>query len=254
MNQGSLFVVPKSRADAPYRLFCFPYAGGSAAAFFDWSERLGADIECVAIQYAGRGKRLRERPFVRIEEIVGEVRRNFALWNDKPFAFYGHSFGATVAFELSRQLSRSGAPTPFHLFAGAARPPHLERPFPPISQLPDEEFLEAVQTRYGGIPREIYADREVLEFFLPALRADFAAFETYSFEPGEPLEAPITVFSGDQDSMVSVDVLDQWAIHTNAGLDVTVLPGGHFFNGQSAAQLVRELQIRMRVHLKEVSA
>jgi medium-chain acyl-[acyl-carrier-protein] hydrolase len=187
-----------------------------------------------------------------VEDLVEEIGQSFTIWGDKPFAFYGHSLGAIVAFELSRQLSRSGGPTPFLLFAGAARPPHLKRPFPAISNLPDAEFLEAVQQRYGGIPKEIYADKEVLNVFLPMLRADFEAYETYRFEPGRPLEAPITVFSGDQDAMVSIDVLDQWAVHTSAGLKVNVLPGGHFFNGSSNARLVDELRIRLGADLEHM--
>lgn len=218
-------------------------------AFFDWSERLGTGIECVCLQYAGRGQRLREEPRTSVEELVGEIQQDFAGLTDKPFAFYGHSFGGIVAFELARQMRRSGHLKPHHLFVGAARPPHRELSHPPIHQLADREFAENVQSRYGGIPSAIYEDLETLAMFLPAMRADFTGYETYRFKPEAPLDVPITAFAGAGDTVVTFEAQREWALHTNSGFDINVLPGGHFFPATSGKELIHALQIRIAAGL-----
>jgi medium-chain acyl-[acyl-carrier-protein] hydrolase len=251
VKHKSQFVIARAKPQAASRLFCFPHAGGGPVAFFDWSECLGAETECVSLQYAGRGPRLREEPRTSVEDLVEEIGSNFAAFADKPFAFYGHSFGGIVAFELARQMRRSGLPEPNHLFVGAARPPHLELPYPPIHGLADREFVENVQTRYGGIPAAIYRDPEVLEMFLPAMRADFTAYETYRFKPDDPLDIPITAFAGADDTAVQLESVREWTLHTVAGFDINVLPGGHFFPATSGSDLIRILQHRIEAHLKD---
>ncbi len=213
--------------------------------FFDWSERLGTRVECVSLLYAGRGQRLREKPCLSVEDLVRQISEVFSAYTAKPFAFYGHSFGGIVAFELAREMKRSGLPGPEHLFVGATRPPHLELPFPPIHELGDADFISNVQCRYGGMPAAILQDPEVLEMFLPAMRADFTAYETYRFQPGEPLEIPITAFGGANDSAVKIDSLREWSLHTVAGFDMNVLPGGHFFPTTSGRELIDAINVRM---------
>ena len=251
MKQGSQFVTARPKPEAASRLFCFPHAGGGPVAYFDWSEYLGQDIECVCLQYAGRGQRLREEPRTCVEDLVREIGPSFAEMADKPFALYGHSFGGIVAFELARQIRRSGLPGPHHLFVGAARPPHLELPYPEIHQVADRQFIESVQSRYGGIPEAIYRDPEILEMFLPAMRADFTAYETYRFEPDDPLDVPITAFAGADDKAVTRECLEEWALHTVAGFDINVLPGGHFLPPASAREQIRAIQISIAAHLSD---
>ena len=242
MNCGSTFVVATPQSTAATRLFCFPHAGGGPVVFFEWSQRLGREIECVGIQYPGRGQRLREEPLTTVCAIVDEISHGLAQFFDKPFAFYGHSFGGIVAFELARQLRRKGMPEPDHLFVGAARAPHLKGPHPPIHMLPEEEFVANVQSRYGGIPAEIYRDPEVLKMFMPAMRADFTAYETYEFQVEDPLKVPITAFAGEEDRAVKPACLSEWAFHTVGAFDMKVLPGGHFFPTKSATDLIQALQ------------
>jgi medium-chain acyl-[acyl-carrier-protein] hydrolase len=251
LKAGNLFTVAIPRPKAPFRLFCFPHAGGGPVAFFDWAERLGPEMECVCVQYPARGHRLREQPLTRIEDLAREAEEGLSAVPQRPFAFYGHSLGGIVAFELARRLRRAGNYDLLHLFIGAARPPHLESPFPPIHGLPREAFIQTVQARYGGIPQIIYQEPELLEMFLPGLVADFTAFETYRFQPDAPLDVPITAFGGEKDTVVTPDSLKEWALHTDAGFDMNVLPGGHFFPPSSATELVRLLQTRMAGELPD---
>ena len=245
MERTSQFAISRPRPAAAVRLFCFPHAGGSPVAFFGWPERLGGSVECVSLLYAGRGHRLREQPRTCVEDLIEEIAGGLAAFSDKPFAFYGHSFGGIVAFELARKLSDAGRPGPYHLFVGATRPPHLGLPFSPIHQLDDAEFIAKVQARYGSMPAAILSDPEVLEMFLPSMRADFTAYENYRFQPGEPLSIPITAFGGADDSAVKVECLEEWSLHTVAGFDMNVLPGGHFFLTVSGKELLDAVQLRM---------
>ncbi len=251
MKLKSQFVVAKPRPNAESRLFCFPHAGAGPVVFFDWAERLGPKIECVCVQYPGRGQRLREEPYIRVEDSVREISEHFFAWLDKPFAFYGHSFGGLVAFELARQLKRLGMPGPHHLFVGASRSPHLDSPHPPLHRLAEQEFVESVQARYGGIPATIYQDPDVLKMFLPAMRADFTAYETYKLQPDCPLNVPITAFAGADDTAVSPEWMREWALHTDAGFDMNVLPGSHFFLTTNGGELVRALRSRIAADCNE---
>lgn len=245
MSYGSQFVAVRPRPAATSRLFCFPHAGGGPAAFFKWTQHLEEGIECVCLQYPGRGQRLREEPLTSVREIVDEIHEGFAEFFDKPFAFYGHSFGGVVAFELARQLRRAGLPGPSHLFVGAVRPPHLKGPHAPLHTLPEPEFVAGVQARYGGIPVEIAGDPEVLQMFMPAIRADFTAYETYRCEADAPLAVPILIFAGADDRAVQLESLQEWGLHTEAGFDLKVLPGDHFFPATSASELIAMLQKRI---------
>lgn len=218
--------------------------------FFEWSKHLGQEIECVCIQYPGRAQRMREEPLTRVDDMVTEAEETLA-GESRPFALYGHSLGGIIAFELAQRLRATGSPQPTHLFIGSTRPPHLKSPFPLIHRLPQQDFLERVQARYGGIPAAIYDHPEVLEMFLPALQADFAAFETYAYESKRPLPIPISVFGGDADPIVTPDSLAEWSLHTNAGFDMNVLPGNHFFASTSMLTLVRLLRSRITADVQQ---
>jgi surfactin synthase thioesterase subunit len=250
----SQFVTFQSRPTAKSRLFCFPHAGGAPITFFPWSNWFRKDIECICVQYRGRAQRLREAPLTSVQEIVDEILSALDGYSDLPFAFYGHSFGGIVAFELARQLQSSGRPVPIHLYVGAARPPHLESPFPAIHKLANPEFIARVQSRYGGIPTVISEDPEAMEMFLPAMRGDFTAYETYSYQPGSALEIPITAFGGAEDRMVKPECLREWASHTEAGFDLNILPGGHFFPSTCGQEMVRAFEARIVVDRGELSS
>ena len=240
--QGSNFVVFRPRPAAAFRLFCFPHAGGAPVSFFPWTAHVSEEIECVCLQYPGRAHRLRETPSTSVQQLVDDILPEIEGWSEKPFAFYGHSLGGIVAFELARTLGRLGRPGPRHLYIGAARPPQNASSRPPIHQLPDNEFVAAVNSRYGGIPAAVAADSGAMEMFLPGLRGDFTAYETYQFRPSNPLALPITVFGGAQDPAVSPECLEGWRQHTDMAFDLRVLPGGHFFPPASTQVLIRVLE------------
>ena len=186
--------------------------------------------------------RIAESPHDSIGEIVAEIMRNSPALGDRPFAFYGHSLGALIAFELARQLRREGRPQPCHLFVGGARPPHIGPILPRLHGLEEQAFLKGLQARYSGLPAAILDNPEALALFLPALRADFAAYESHVYWTEPPLSCPISGFAGERDALVPAGTVAGWEMHTSAAFDLQVLPGGHFFLEESCERLTHTIQ------------
>ena len=244
MSSGSsnLFVPSNWQAAQGMLLFCFPYAGGSPYVFRNWKTRLQPEIATIALQAPGRAMRIAEIPHDSIGEIVAEIMRSFPTLEDRPFAFYGHSLGALIAFELARQLRREDRPQPCHLFVGGARPPHIGPILPRLHGLQEQAFLNGLQARYSGLPTAILDNPEALALFLPALRADFAAYESHAYRTESPLACPISGFAGERDALVPAGTVAGWEMHTSAAFDLQVLRGGHFFLEDSWEQLTDSIK------------
>jgi len=223
--------------EAALRLFCFPYAGGSAPVFHPWRDALPESVEVCAMQAPGRGSRLGERPFTRLLPLVAALSKAIPSLLDRPFAFFGHSIGGLVAFELAHRLRASGGPAPLRLFVAGCNPPQLPNPHPPIHNLPDDALIDELRA-LDGTPEAVFDHKELMALMLPALRADFALLETYTYRPRPPLEVPITVFGGADDRRAPPDGLDAWRAQTGAAFALHVLPGGHFFLHDSQDRLL----------------
>jgi medium-chain acyl-[acyl-carrier-protein] hydrolase len=230
---------------ARLRLFCFPYAGGAAHVFRQWPQSLPDFIEVCAVQPPGRGSRLGEQPFTRLNELVVATTSALIPFMDIPFAFFGYSMGAMIGFELARQLRRLGADGPKHLFVAASRAPRLAGERVITYDLPDRQFVEELR-RLGGTPAEVLENEELLRLMLPLLRADFAVAQTYSYADGPPLDCPLTAFGGLQDEGVERESVAPWGEYTTASFALYMLPGDHFFLHASQGALLeivaRELE------------
>ena len=210
------------------RLFCFPYAGGNASVFRGWSGKLPPSIQVCPIQLPGRESRLREPPFTRLEPLVQALAQALQPYLDMPYAIFGHSLGALIGFELARILTRQNDSGPTHLFISGHSAPQLQATEPPIYRLPKPEFIKKLG-HLNGTPMEVLQNAELMEIFLPILRADFAVNETYVYVPGTLLDCPISAFGGLQDGRVGYDDLAAWRDQTRGTFVLRMLPGDHFF-------------------------
>jgi medium-chain acyl-[acyl-carrier-protein] hydrolase len=214
--------------DAAVRLFCFPYAGGSVAAFRGWQGDLPLSIESSPVQLPGRGARISEPPFESLHETVEALAHALSPFFDKPFAFFGHSMGALIALELSRRLRREKKALPLHLFVSGRRAPQCPDIEPPIHKLSDSDLIARLR-RFNGTPHDALDHPELMQLMLPLLRADFSVCETYQYYEEPALDCPITVFGGIGDREVPAAALPPWREHTTAAFSLHMFPGDHFF-------------------------
>jgi medium-chain acyl-[acyl-carrier-protein] hydrolase len=235
----------KPNPQARLRLFCFPYAGTGAAIFRNWSGGLPADVEVCPVQFPGRGTRLREAPFTQLSSLVQGLAQAVAPLLDKPFAFFGHSFGALVGFELARQLRRQSGGGPVRLLVSADRAPQLPARHRPIHALPEAEFLAELR-RLNGTPGQLLDDKELMQIMLPVLRADFAAYQTYAYSPEPPLDCAISCFGGMQDQRVSRGELEAWRDQTRVACTLQLFRGDHFFLNTARPLLLQALSNELR--------
>lgn len=223
----SWLVCPQKQAQPQLRLFCFAYAGGSAWVFRPWAKQLPDSIEVLAVELPGRGKRLPETPLTDLWLLIETLGPQLLPYLDLPFAFFGHSLGALVAFELCRWLRQTVQLLPAHLWVSAARAPHLPVEPPLMHTLPAADFISRLQ-RYQGTPIGVLNNAELMALMLPTLRADFTLLETYRYQPGAPLNCPITGLWGQQDTIVSRADVAAWQVHT-LKFELTAIAGDHFF-------------------------
>lgn len=225
---GGWIVGPPGGPPPALRLFCLPHVGGSASVYEPWRGALGEDVEVCPVELPGRQTRMRDRAFTRIEPLVDALASTIADELDVPYALFGHSLGALVAFELARELRRRGAAEPCVLFASGGPAPRLARVRPPVHDAPDDRVIALLQA-LGGLPDDVLDEPELLRPFLPTIRADFAVFETYEYRPEPPLTCPVVVFTGADDVEVPLDRVAPWSAESTGRFTSHVLPGDHFF-------------------------
>lgn len=223
---------------ARLRLFCFPYAGGAASIYRTWHKHLPADIEVCAVQLPGRENRINEEPLADAGELVQALMPDIVPYLDRPFAFFGHSMGTVIAYELAQQL-RSHGKTPTHLFVSGRRAPHLPEPDTLLHTLTsDDAFLAELQRRYNNIPAIVFEHAEMREIFTPLLRADLTLVETCECRTEPALHCPIIAFGGDADGRASSNELMAWQELTQSDFDWHLFPGGHFYLAEQAEPLL----------------
>jgi medium-chain acyl-[acyl-carrier-protein] hydrolase len=226
--------------DACLRLFCFPFAGGGTLAYRSWASALAPAFEVYALQLPGREHRFNEQPFDQLLLLVRELVDTVSLPLNKPFAFFGHSLGALISFELARHLLEKKLAAPAHLFVSAWRAPHLLHSDPVLHQMPEPKFIEELK-RFDGTPEPVLRAPDLMKIFLPILRADFKMFETYSFQAKDPIACPITAFGGMHDSWAPSRDLVDWKRHTSKKFRLKMFPGGHFYIHQRQQELFDEI-------------
>ncbi|HEX8291333.1 MAG TPA: alpha/beta fold hydrolase [Pyrinomonadaceae bacterium] len=213
---------------AKMRLFCLPYAGGSAFVYNNWFKSLPPQVEVCPVQLPGRGSRILERPFTRMETLVEAMTAALRPLFNKPFAFFGHSMGAAVSFEVTRRLRREGSALPVHLFISGNRAPQLRTQQTRTYDLPEAAFIEELR-RLKGTPAEVLEHPELMEVVTPLLRADFELIETYVAADEPPLDVPMTVYGGILDVDVPREALEAWSAQTTGPFSCRMVPGDHFY-------------------------
>jgi medium-chain acyl-[acyl-carrier-protein] hydrolase len=217
--------------DAEARVFCLAHAGAGAAPFRPWLPLFDERVRLSALRLPGRESRIAEPAMEQLDELVDALVDVVVPLADRPFALFGHCFGAIVAFELVRRLRRLGAPQPMHLFVtGDAPGVELAPPFLHALESPE---LAARLTALGTFEERALADADVFEVLEPAIRADFRAAETYRYRPEPPLRVPIVAFGAAANADTEFDELARWRHETEAPFTLRLLPGKNLLEPES---------------------
>jgi surfactin synthase thioesterase subunit len=222
------------------RLFCFPYAGAGTPVFGRWQEGLPDSIVVHPIELPGRGGQFTAAPATRMDTLVGVLAEQMQAYLTEPFAFFGHSMGALVAFELARAIRQRAGVEPVAMYVASQPAPQLQHAERELHNLPDAE-LTAELRRIGGTPQEVLANDEFMALLLPTVRADLEVCETYAYSEDRPLSCPIIAYGGAEDPDVSTEDLKAWADHTTGAFAFATLPGGHFFIDQNRREVLAAL-------------
>lgn len=225
------------------RLYCFPYSGGNAAAFVPWQREIDPAIELCAVQLPGRGARFRESPCTSFKALIhalGDALLERQRQAPLPYAFFGHSLGALIAFELARHTHRQGLAMPAHLIVSACNAPPLKEKPVKLHELPDEQLIEKLR-EYNGTPHEVLAHGELMRLLLPVVRADFALGADYLYEEEVPLSVPLTSFSGQADPHAPPVAMREWQRHSVGDYRAHVFRGDHFFINAERPQVFAAL-------------
>lgn len=222
------------------RLFCFPYAGAGDSIFRSWQGGLSDTIEVCPVQLPGRGARVTEPSYTELDQLVRSVGSGLAPVLDKPFALFGHSMGALIAYELARHLRSEYSAEPVHLFvSGRCSPQTVREPIDP--ELLDSELSQMIE------------DRELVELVLPILRADLVLCRSYNYTPGPPFNFPITAFGGLDDRGTPRACIEGWREHTAGPFVLRMLPGDHFFLNTSTSPLLEAISKELAADMSGIA-
>lgn len=212
------------------KLICIPYAGGSATSYNKYKAYLNDNIDLYTVELSGRGRRYNEPFYETLDEAVYDILLQIEkeiLCSD--YIFLGHSMGSVLALELTHRLMDLGYKEPKHIIFSGRVPPNkitikkkiYDAPFPVLK----EEIL-----RLGGTPLEFFQSQELMDIYLPIMRADYKILETYSLhEFVNKLSCSISVFLGDKDLDTSIEDMKHWKLYTNNKCTLYMFHGGHFF-------------------------
>lgn len=224
------------------KLFCLPYAGGSAAVYQTWRRYLDPAIELDPVELSGRGARFGGPLYGSIAEAVDDIYRLIKDHvDDGWYAIFGHSMGSILTYELAYKLKNLKHQLPLHLFFSGRRPPGMAKSKQDIHLLPDQEFIAEV-VKKGGTPAELLENRELLEIFIPILKADFKIVETYKdVKKDVKLECNISVLWGKHEKEGTLQEIGQWRDYTDKSCAIHLFDGDHFFINQFTRDVVNVL-------------
>jgi medium-chain acyl-[acyl-carrier-protein] hydrolase len=228
---------------AEARLFCFHHAGGTASIYRQWPRLMPAGIEPVAVQLPGRADRLREPPFESMPSLVDALAEVIGPMLDRPYAFYGLSMGAKLAWSLTHHMGELAMPLPRVLFLASVAAPDWGEGRDRWDA--DEDQLVGYLREMGGTPPEVLSEPKLLAFMLPTLRADLALVDSFHCRPARPLWMPIRAFAGCADIEGPPERMRGWGRETTGRFDLDVVSGGHFFDPDGELQVIRTIAADM---------
>ncbi|MBV1855861.1 alpha/beta fold hydrolase [Catellatospora tritici] len=225
-------------------LYCLPYAGSSARMYAHWHSRLPSWVTVKPLELPGRGARWSEPALTGMSDLLEDLAGAMDEARHAPYALFGHSFGGTLAFELTRYLADHGFPAPRRLLVSACLAPHQATPVETTHDLSYEEFTERLR-KLRGTPEELLENEELMELYIPTIRADYTILDHYQAPETAVLDCPISVFHGADDQDVPPESVGEWARYSSESLAAVEIAGDHFFLHDSEDELLTKLALQL---------
>ncbi|MGY2973533.1 surfactin synthase thioesterase subunit [Pantoea sp. PA1] len=235
------WIVKKNTKDKRLRLFCFSHAGGDASSYLRWQSIMNLDIEVCGVLLPGRGARISEKTISSWPILIKIICDVIDKENDLPFAFFGHSLGGLISFEVAREFQSRGNRSPLHLFVAGCNPPSYKRENRYICRLPDKELIDILRA-YDGTPPEALENRELMNLVLPAIRADFSLVDQYKYLPRDPLNLSLTTFFGRDDKHIDPSSIIHWEKEIRKKINFEWFEGGHFFSKKQDRYFIKVIE------------
>lgn len=249
MDNKNKWLLATPDINDSFRVFCFSYAGGGASVFRNWLSFFENRAQIYPVQLPGRENRICEKPYDNMNELVKDLSEDLKCFLDKPFILFGHSIGAKIAFEFARKLRNEYGIEPKCLVVSGSRAPEYPEPRP-LHILNDENFIKELK-RFSGTPKAVLENKELMDFFLPLLRADFTLDETWKYEEDKSFDFPIYAFGGTKDDEADYKEILDWSNHTSAQFDIFMIKGGHFFINENEDKVLGLMDEIIKKYKKE---
>lgn len=225
------------------KLFCIPHAGGSAVAYYRWKRMLDEAIEVIPLELAGRSARTKEPFYTTFEDAVNDLYKTVKpyLQEECKIAFFGHSMGSWLAYEVCHLLQSEGQHNAYHLILSGRWAPNVIKKNQIDYQLPEDKFLKQIY-EFGGTPKEVLIDDQLKNIFIPVFREDLRILENYRFnDQRDSLHADFSIFTGIHDEYITQDDLVNWRTLTNGSTCIYKFKGNHFFINTNVENVVRQI-------------
>lgn len=217
-------------------LFCLPYAGGSKSAYHRYVQQAPDGLNVILPELPGRGIRYSEPLLTDLNAMVDDIMKQIRADLYLPYALYGHSMGTLLCYLLAKKIMKEGLNMPLHLFLTGGGAPSTKENRRILHSMSQADLVEKLK-EMGGMPDIVLNDHKLLDLFLPIIRADFKATESFVYGGPAGLNIPITAITGDQEN-ISDERVAAWQLETSARLDIKKLPGDHFFIFNYGAEIL----------------